>query len=171
MRSRTNDTISSGQVHSWTLNALLASRLLKDHGWLCTATVVWNMVLRAASRSISLAAACRDLADGPCAQAVMDALEDGLPKTLSVLERRLNDALTCELPRRVGRRARRVAIVCPAGSRNWPLRHCCLGSCAATPSWGRMWRRYLWMTRRRSSIQATSSAFWRRSSACPPSCS
>jgi hypothetical protein len=68
------------------------------------------MVLRAASRSVSLPAACRDLADGPCAQAVMDALEDGLPKTLSVLERRLNDALTCELPRRLRRRARRVAI-------------------------------------------------------------
>ena len=40
----------------------------------------------------------------------MTALEDGLPKTLPVLERRLNDALIGYLPRRMRRRAWQVAI-------------------------------------------------------------
>ena len=41
---------------------------------------------------------------------MFDALSDGLPKTLKVLERRLNLALTDHLPRRMRRRAWRVAI-------------------------------------------------------------
>lgn len=110
MRSGTKCSITSGQVHSWVLEALLQAKLIKDHGWLCTATVVLNIVLRAASRSISVAAACRDLANGPSDQAVMTALDDGLPKTVSVLERRLNDALTGPLSRRMRRRTWQVAI-------------------------------------------------------------
>jgi hypothetical protein len=71
---------------------------------------VLNILLRAASRSISVSAACRDLANAPSDQAVMTALEEGLPKTLLVLERRLNEALTGELPRRLRRRRWQVAI-------------------------------------------------------------
>lgn len=110
MRSRKSHTISSGEVHQWALNWLLASRLLKDHGWLCTATVVWSIVLRSAARMISLYAACRDLSDGPSDQAVFAALRDGLPKTLRVLERRLNESLTGQLSRTMRRRAWEVAI-------------------------------------------------------------
>jgi hypothetical protein len=110
MRSRMNNTITSGQVYSWALEFLLKAKLVKDHGWLCTARVVLSIVLRAAGRGISVFAACRDLAHGPCAQAVMDALSEGLPKTLSVLERRLNEALTDPLPGRMRRRAWEVAI-------------------------------------------------------------
>ena len=83
----------------------MQAKLVKDHGWKCTAAVVLNVVLRAAARSISISAACRDLAVRPSDQAVMTALEEGLPKTLSVLERRLNEALTGPLPRRRKRRA------------------------------------------------------------------
>jgi putative transposase len=89
---------------------LLESKLIKDHGWLCTAAVVWNIVLRAAARMISVAAACRDLADAPSDNAVLGALGDELPKTLRVLERRLNFALTGNLPRSLRRRAWEVAI-------------------------------------------------------------
>lgn len=110
MRSRTNCTITSGQVYSWALKSLLQAKLAKDHGWLCTAPVVMAIVLRAAARSISVSAACRDLAKGPSDQAAMTALQEGLPKTLPVLEQRLNDALTGPLPRRMRRRAWRVAI-------------------------------------------------------------
>ena len=77
MRSRTNVTVSSSEVHGWALNCLLQAKLVKDHGWLCTAAVVLNIVLRASARSISISAACRDLANGPCSSAVMDALKDG----------------------------------------------------------------------------------------------
>jgi len=110
MRSGTNCTITSGEVHSWCRECLLQAKLAKDHGWLCTAAVVLGIVLRAACRSISVSAACRDLAKGPSDQAVMTALEDGLPKTLPVLERRLNEALVSYLPRRMCRRAWEVAI-------------------------------------------------------------
>ena len=40
----------------------------------------------------------------------MTALEDGLPKTFPVLERRLNEALVGHLPRRMTRRAWAIAI-------------------------------------------------------------
>lgn len=110
MRSRKCHTISSCEVHRWTLDWLLQAKLLKDHGPVCTAVVVWNLLLRAAARMISICAACRDLADAPCDTAVFAALVDGLPKTLSVLERRLNEALTGPLPRRLRRRAWEVAI-------------------------------------------------------------
>src|SRR5882724_4507898 len=110
MRSRKIGSISRAQVHQWTLNWLLETRLLKDHGWLCTAAVVWNIVLRAAARLISVSAACRDLASAPSDQAVFDALSDGLPKTRKVLERRLNEALTFRLPHRLRKRACSVAI-------------------------------------------------------------
>lgn len=110
MRSGTDYRISSGEVHSWALNWLLQARLLKDHGWLCTATVVLNVVLRAAARCISTSAACRDMAHAPSDQAVMTALEAGLPKTLPVLEGRLNEALTGRLPRRLRRRQWQLAI-------------------------------------------------------------
>src|SRR5262249_55906927 len=103
-------TVSRTEVHQWALQWLLQVRLLKDHGWLCTATVVWNVVLRAAARMTSVFAACRDLAKAPSQQAVFDALEDGLPRTLQVLEKRLNWALTNLWPRRLRRRAWQVAI-------------------------------------------------------------
>jgi hypothetical protein len=69
-----------------------------------------SIALRAAGRSISLSAACRDLVYGPSDRAVMAAWEAGLPKTLPVLERRLNDALVSNLPGRMRRRAWEVAI-------------------------------------------------------------
>ena len=110
MRSRMSHSISSREVHGWTLEWLVQARLLKDHGWLCKATVVWNIVLRAAARITSIFAACRDLADAPSEQALLNALHDGLPKTLPVLEGRLNSALTAHLPRWLRRPTWQVAI-------------------------------------------------------------
>jgi hypothetical protein len=110
MRSGTNCTIASGEVYSWARECLLAARLVKDHGPLCTAAVVLGIVLRAAARSVSVSAAYCDLARAPSDRAVLTALEEGLPKTLPVLERRINEALVGYLPRRMRRRAWEVAI-------------------------------------------------------------
>ncbi len=105
MRSRKHSTVSATEVHQWALQRLLDARLLKkDHGPRCTATVVWNVVLRTAARLISIFAACRDLSDAPSQQAVFDALEDGLPRTLPV------QALIDGLPRRMRRPTWQVAI-------------------------------------------------------------
>ena len=110
MRSRTSHTITSGEVHQWAVQWLLDAKLLADHGWLCTAAVVWSVVLRAAARMISPNAACSDLASGPCGQSVFNALSAGLPKTLKALERRLNEALTGHLSRGMRRHKWEVAI-------------------------------------------------------------
>jgi hypothetical protein len=110
MRSRKNHTISSRQVHEWTLKRLVQAKLLKDRDGRCKTTAVWNVVLRAACQLVSIFAACRDLADAPCEQSVLNSLHDGLPKTLPVLERRLNESLVADLPLRMKRRARRIAI-------------------------------------------------------------
>lgn len=110
MRSRSCCSIQSGEVHTWALDWLMQAKLVRAHGWKCTAAVVLNVLLRAAARSISISAACRDLASAPSDQAVMTALEEGLPKTLSVLERRLNEALTGSLPRRWRRHKWQIAI-------------------------------------------------------------
>jgi hypothetical protein len=117
MRSTNSYRISCREVHQWALDWLLQAKLLRDHGWRCTATVVWSILLRAAARSISPSAACRDLSDGPSDHAVMCALDDGLPKTLSVLERRVNEALASNLPRCLLRHRWSVAI-------DWHLSPC-----------------------------------------------
>lgn len=109
MRSRTN-RITSGVVHQWAISWLSAAMQLKDHGWKCTAAVIWGIVLRAAARACSLSAACRDLSHGPSDQGLMNALVAGLPRTLSVLEKRLHAALTAHFPRRLQRRKWPVAI-------------------------------------------------------------
>jgi hypothetical protein len=110
MRSRTNCIITSSEVYSWAKQCFLQARILKDHGWRCAAVVVLGIVFRAAARRISVSAACCDLAKAPSDQAVMSALDEGLPKTLAVLEHRLNEALTSNLPRRMWRRTWQVAI-------------------------------------------------------------
>lgn len=110
MRSRTNCSISCGEVYSWCRDCLLQAKLAKDHGWRCTAAVVLGIVLRAAGRSISISAACRDLDKGPSDQAVMTALLDGLPKTLKTLELRVNEALVAPLPSQLRHGAWQVAI-------------------------------------------------------------
>jgi hypothetical protein len=111
MRSRMNSIVSCSEVHQWALLWLMQAELLKDRGaWKCTPTVVWSVVLRAAARMISVFAACRDLANAPSQQAVFDALEAGLPRTLPVLEKRLNRALTTSWARRSRRRRWQIAI-------------------------------------------------------------
>jgi hypothetical protein len=89
----------------------LDARLLQDHGSLCTAAAVWSVLLRAAARLISVFAACRDLSEAPSHHAVFDALGDGLPRTLKVLEKRLNLArLGVPIGRGLRRHAWQVAI-------------------------------------------------------------
>jgi hypothetical protein len=110
MRPFPEARLSGTQIHRWALQWLLEARLLRDHGPLCTAVAVCNILLHAASRLASLLAACRDLSLAPSPQAVFRALRHGLPRTLAVLEGRLNDALLGVGLRRLRRRAWPVAI-------------------------------------------------------------
>ena len=62
---------------------------LKDHGPKFRAGILWTVLLYAAARIVSLAAACASLRDAPSDTAVHDALLAGLPP-FAELQRRLN---------------------------------------------------------------------------------
>jgi hypothetical protein len=112
MRSSKHSSVSCSQVHQWALSWLLQADLLKDRGDRprCTPTTVWSLVLRAAARLTSVFAACCDLTEAPSQQAVFEALLAGLPRTLKVLERRLNEALWPTSTRALRRRCWPLAI-------------------------------------------------------------
>jgi len=82
---------------------------LKDHGPKCRAMRLWTVLLYAAARICSLAAACAALADAPSDTAAHDALLAGLP-TFAELQRRLNRALQGDLPAALRRRRQPLAI-------------------------------------------------------------
>src|SRR5947208_13175412 len=82
---------------------------LADHGPKCTAGTLWAVLLYAASRISSLAAACAALRDAPSDSACHDALLATLP-ALAELQRRVNRALQGDLPRGLRRRRQPLAI-------------------------------------------------------------
>ena len=109
-KTKTDCIISSEKVLAEAQACLINAKLVKNHGWLCTAALTAAIVLRAAARSISVCAACRDMAHAPSDQAILTALDDGLPKTFPVLEQRLNDCLTEKLPPRMRHYVWSIAI-------------------------------------------------------------
>jgi hypothetical protein len=110
MRSRKNYTITSRQVQVWAQQWLSTSLHFHDHGPLCTAAVLFGVLLFAAASAISVAAACKRLVSGPSDQAVRNAVRANLPKRIGDLEKRLNASLVTNLPKRLLRRARELAI-------------------------------------------------------------
>ena len=82
---------------------------LADHGRTCTADTLWTVLFYAASRIISLAAACAALRDAPSDTAAHDALLATLPN-YAELQRRLNRALQGDLPHALRRRRQPLAI-------------------------------------------------------------
>jgi hypothetical protein len=110
MRSRKVHTVSSREVQALSELWLSESLQFKDHGWKCTAEIIWKVVLLAAARMSSVFAACRDLALAPCDETVRQALFDNLPKRPVTLERRLDEALCGHLPKCLAARRRNVAI-------------------------------------------------------------
>ena len=97
-----------------TVRALAQARLqkhfgLQGHGPKCTAGRLWAVLLWAAGRLASLAAACAALRDAPCDSACHDALLATLP-ALAELQRRANRALQGDLPRALRRRRQPLAI-------------------------------------------------------------
>jgi hypothetical protein len=82
---------------------------LRDHGPKCTNGMLWTVLFYAASRLISLAAACAALRDAPCDTACHDALLATLP-SLAELQRRINRALQGDLPKALRRQRQPLAI-------------------------------------------------------------
>jgi putative transposase len=109
MRSGKKFRVSAQEVHSHAEKWVGDKLGLKDHGPKCTKSVLVNILFVAAARMCSVFAACRDLANAPSDQAVRDALFAGLP-AIRVLEKRLNDALCYQIPKRLMRKARVSAM-------------------------------------------------------------
>jgi len=102
-------TLTPAQVHThacWTIQKHLR---LPDHGRKCTADTLWTVLCYAASRVISLAAACAALRDAPSDTAAHDALLATLPP-FAQRQRRLNRALQGDLPHALRRRRQPLAI-------------------------------------------------------------
>lgn len=102
-------TITSRQVHDLAVQRVQTYLRLGDHGPKCSAAVVLTVLLWAAARIASLAAACAALRGAPSDQAVRDALLATLP-AFRELQRRLNRALAGGLPKVLRRRRQHVAI-------------------------------------------------------------
>jgi hypothetical protein len=82
---------------------------LQDHGPKCRASILWALLLYAAARIVSVAAACAALRSSPSDTAVHDALLAGLPE-FAELQRRLNRALQGDLPNALRRKRQPMAI-------------------------------------------------------------
>jgi hypothetical protein len=107
---RTNHcTITPAAVQAHSQFILQKHLRLTDHGPKCTAAILWTVLLYAAARLTSLAAACAALRDAPSDTAAHDALLAGLP-AFAELQRRLNRALQGDLPQALRRRRQPLAI-------------------------------------------------------------
>ena len=102
-------TITPGAVQARAQVVLQKHLRLPERGRKCTPGVLWTILLYAAARITSLAAACAALRDAPSDSAAHDALLAGLP-AFAELQRRLNRALQGDLPKALRRRRQPLAI-------------------------------------------------------------
>jgi len=110
MRSRKKEyIITKDEVHGYANEWLASAVRLEYEGRKCTTHVLLQILLIAASRVVSVFAACRDLADAPTSVTIFNALYATLPE-IQELERRLNRALVTKVPRALRRKARILAM-------------------------------------------------------------
>jgi putative transposase len=102
-------TLTPAHVHAHVRARLQKYLRLTDHGPRCRADTLWAVLCYAASRIISLAAACAALRGAPSDTAAHDALLATLPD-YAELQRRLNRALQGDLPHALRRRRQPLAI-------------------------------------------------------------
>ena len=102
-------TLTPAHVHAHACVRIQKHLRLADHGRKCRADTLWTVLFYAASRIISLAAACAALRDAPSDSAAHDALLATLPASAE-LQRRLNRALQGDLPHALRRRRQPLAI-------------------------------------------------------------
>ena len=108
MRQR-HSTLTPAAVRAHAQNLCQQHLRLSDHGPKCTAGILWAVLLYAASRITSIAAACASLRDAPSDSACHDALVATLPE-LAQLQRRANRALQGDLPRSLRRHRQPLAL-------------------------------------------------------------
>jgi len=100
---RRHSTITPSPIQAHAAQRLTKHLQLRDHGPKTTATVLRAILLYAAARLVSLAAAGASLGNVPTDQAVHDALLAILPD-IDELQRRFNRARAGDLPKALRRR-------------------------------------------------------------------
>ncbi len=101
-------TITRGSVSQHAAELLRTHLRLRDFSATCTVHIVLAVLFVACSRLCSLTAACFSLRRAPSRETVRNAVLRDL-STRNELLRRLNRALSCEIPRCLRRRAQQVA--------------------------------------------------------------
>src|SRR5262245_40827908 len=102
-------TITSRAIHEHAAQLCQRHLRLQDHGPRCQALTLLALLLYAAARLTSLAAACGSLSRAPSDTAVRTALLATLPQ-INELQRRLNRTLRGDLPKGLRRRRQPLAI-------------------------------------------------------------
>jgi len=102
-------TLTPAHVHCHAAARIQKHLRLADHGRKCQADTLWTVLFYAASRILSLAAACAALRDAPSDTAAHDALLATLPD-YAQLQRRLNRALQDDLPHALRRHRQPLAL-------------------------------------------------------------
>jgi len=101
-------TITRSAVQRHAAGLLQSCLRLRDFSAACTAGVLLHVLFTACSRLCSLSAACWSLATAPCRETIRRATLKALAGRDELL-RRLNRALTVEVPRGLRRRPQQVA--------------------------------------------------------------
>ncbi len=102
-------TITRESVQRHAADLLRSCLRLQDFSPTCTVSVFLHVLFTACSRLGSLAAACSSLVTAPCRETIRKATLKAL-KSRDELLRRLNRALSVEVPRPLRRRPQQVAI-------------------------------------------------------------
>jgi hypothetical protein len=102
-------TVTRSVVQQHAAQLLQSCLHLKDFSPTCTVSVLLHVLFTACSRLCSLSAACWSLATAPSRETIRQALLRGLTQRAALL-RRLNRALSVEVPRSLRRRPQQVAI-------------------------------------------------------------
>ena len=102
-------SISTKEVHDYAESLIRRFVKVRDFSKQCTSSVIITLLLYAAARVTSLSDACARLAGAPSDETLRQALLATLP-SWQQLQRRLNAALTGDLPKGLRKRSQRLAI-------------------------------------------------------------
>jgi DDE family transposase len=106
---RTKASISAVEVHDYAASHVQRYLKVKDFGKRCRSSVIINILFYAAARLTSISDACARLSGAPSDETFRQALLATLPQWAE-LQRRLNRALSADLPKCLRKRSQRIAI-------------------------------------------------------------
>jgi Transposase DDE domain len=105
----TGASLSAAEVHGYAASLLERYVKVRDFSQRCTSSIIISVLFYAASRMASISEACARLSKAPSDETFRQALLATLPPWAE-LQRRLNRALSADLPKALLKRPQRMAI-------------------------------------------------------------